>query len=64
MNANEVKSVVDGKIFATFSQAPVPPFDNFWEAIYYKNINLVIMLCSFYDPKRGHQAQQYWPEEG
>ena len=22
------------------------------------------MLCSFYDPKRGHQAQQYWPDEG
>ena len=21
------------------------------------------MLCSFYDPKRGNQAQQYWPQE-
>ena len=22
------------------------------------------MLCSFYDPKRGHQSEQYWPEHG
>lgn len=61
VNANEVRSLVDGKVFATFAQAPVPKFDNFWEAIYYKDISLVIMLCSFFDPKRGHQAQQYWP---
>lgn len=20
------------------------------------------MLCSFYDPKRGKQSEQYWPE--
>ena len=20
------------------------------------------MLCSFYDPKRGHQSEQYWPD--
>jgi hypothetical protein len=22
------------------------------------------MLCSFYDPKRGHQSEQYWPNDG
>lgn len=22
-----------------------------------------MMLCSFYDPKRGYQAEQYWPKE-
>lgn len=22
------------------------------------------MLCSFYDPKRGHQSEQYWPDLG
>jgi hypothetical protein len=22
------------------------------------------MLCSFYDPKRGHQSEQYWPDSG
>lgn len=21
------------------------------------------MLCSFFDPKRGHQSEQYWPNE-
>lgn len=55
---------MDGKIFAVFSQAPVENFDNFWEAAYYKNTTVVIMLCSFYDPKRGHQSQQYWPDHG
>lgn len=30
INANEVKSLVDGNVFAIFSQAPVEAFDNFW----------------------------------
>lgn len=61
INANEIKSLVDGQVFGIFSQAPVQSYDNFWEAVYYKNVTIVIMLCSFYDPKRGHQSEQYWP---
>ena len=56
--------MLDGKFYTTFSQAPVPPFDNFWEAVYYKNVEYIMMLCSFYDPKRGYQAEQYWPKQG
>lgn len=22
------------------------------------------MLCKFYDPNRGNQSEQYWPDEG
>lgn len=62
INANEIKSLVDGQVFAIFSQAPVEKYDNFWEAVYYKNVPVVVMLCSFYDPKRGHQSEQYWPD--
>jgi hypothetical protein len=51
-----MRSLVDGNIYAIFSQAPIPYFDNFWEAVYYKNVNLVIMLCSFFDPHRGKQS--------
>lgn len=64
INANEVRSLVDGKVFTIFGQAPVAPFDNFWEAAYYKNVILVVMLCMFVDPKRGRQSEPYWPEIG
>lgn len=57
-----MRSLVDGNVFAIFSQAPVKNYDNFWEAVYYKNVSVVIMLCSFFDPKRGHQSEQYWPD--
>ena len=63
INANEVRSLVDGEVFAIFSQAPIKAYDNFWEADYYKNVTVIVMLCSFFDPKRGHQSEQYWPNE-
>ena len=63
LNGNEVRSLVDNKIFTIFSQAPVAPFDNFWEAAYYKNVSLVVMLCMFNDPRRGKQSERYWPNE-
>ena len=59
-----MRSLVDGKVYAIFSQAPVAPVDNFWEAVYYKDVELVVMLCMFNDPKRGRQAEQYWPNPG
>ena len=61
INANEVRSLVDGQVFSVFSQAPIAPFDNFWEAVYYKDVKLVVMLCMFVDPRRGRQAEPYWP---
>ena len=49
-----MKSIIDGKQFAIFSQAPPPEaFQDFWEALYEKNVKLIVMLCSFHDPKRG-----------
>jgi protein tyrosine phosphatase len=49
-----MKSIVDGKDFAIFAQAPTPEgFSEFWEMIYDKNIKSIIMLCNFHDPKRG-----------
>ena len=64
LNGNEVRSLMDGKVYAIFTQAPVSPFDNFWEAVYYKDIKLIAMLCMLSDPKRGRQAELYWPKEG
>ncbi len=49
-----MRSITDGKQFAIFSQAPTPQaFEDFWEALYEKNVKLIIMLCSFHDPRRG-----------
>ncbi len=49
-----MKSIVDGKDFAIFGQAPTPQaVEQFWQAIYENNVKTIIMLCSFHDPKRG-----------
>lgn len=49
-----MRSIIDGKQFAIFSQAPTPDAVlDFWEALYEKNVTLILMLCSFHDPKRG-----------
>jgi protein tyrosine phosphatase len=54
LNACTMKSIVDGNDFAIFAQAPTPTaIESFWEAIYEKNVKTIIMLCSFYDPRRG-----------
>jgi hypothetical protein len=58
-----VKSLVDGEVFAAFGQAPVPPFNNFWEAVYYQNYQNIFMLCPMIDPRKGKQADRYWPEK-
>ena len=38
--------MIDNNEFAIFAQAPVPPFGNFWQAVYWKNIELILMLCN------------------
>ena len=48
-----MKSIIDKKTFAIFSQAPTPEgIDEFWEAIYEKNVKLIVMLCKFVDEKK------------
>lgn len=48
-----MKSLVDNNYFVIFCQAPVPDFHNFWQAVYHKDVNMIIMLCMFLDPRRG-----------
>ena len=64
INANEISSIVDGQVYAIFSQAPVRPYDTFWGAVYFKKIPIIFMLCLFVDLKRGRQAERYWPDVG
>ena len=46
------------------TQAPVQPFENFWRIVTRENVGLIVMLCALTDPKRGKQADQYWPDKG
>jgi len=55
---------MDKKEFAIFSQAPKKPFDSFWQAVYFKNIDTIVMLCQLSDYQmHWNQADQYWPDK-
>lgn len=61
-NASPITLLSGQKLIAT--QAPVPPFENFWRVVIDENVGLLVMLCALDDPKRGKQADQYWPKQG
>lgn len=61
-NASEIKLLHGERMIAT--QAPVKPFSSFWKIVLEENVGMIIMLCALEDPKRGKQADQYWPDEG
>lgn len=45
VHANELTSLVDGKKIAILGSAPDISREQTWEAIYYKNVKMVLMLC-------------------
>lgn len=61
-NASEIRLLHGERIIAT--QAPVEPFEHFWRIVLEENVGLVMMLCALDDPKRGKQADKYWPDKG
>ena len=61
-NASEIKLLSGERVIAT--QAPVKPFENFWQVVLEENVGLIVMLCALDDPKRGKQADRYWPDAG
>mgnify|MGYP001430125790 CR=1 FL=1 len=61
-NASEIKLLYGERVIAT--QAPVKPFEHFWKVVLEQNVGLLVMLCALEDPKRGKQADKYWPDEG
>ena len=61
VHANELTSSLDGKKIAIMSSAPNIQYENTWEALYYKNVKLMVMLCQLYDDYIGISTDQYWP---
>lgn len=60
VNASEMRSVLDNKMYAIFAQAPVKKVvDHFWLACYHYSVKKIIMLCSFEDPYRGVAIQLF-----
>ena len=49
VHANELTSILDGKKIAIMSSAPGRKYENTWEALYYKDVKLMLMLCQLDD---------------
>ena len=61
VHANELTSILDDKKIAILGSAPNIRKENTWEAAYYKDVKLILMLCPLYDDYIGISTDQYWP---